>query len=71
MCINPKCVLLKQGKAIKSRDALSSMAIGFSGLSTVLLGIQIPHFSPYKISHFDTEHFKLTASAFCEEERIC
>lgn len=68
MCVNPKCVSFKHGRALKSRDALSSLAIGFSGLSSVLLGMPIPHFSPYKISQFNTEQFKTAASPFCKEE---
>lgn len=68
-CVNPACVSVKAGKAVKSRDALSSLAIGFSGLCHCLLGVTMPHFSPYKISQFDTDNFKNISLAFVKEER--
>ena len=69
LCINPNCVSVKYGRATKCRDALSSLAIGISGLAFVTLGVAVPRFSPTKISQYDTEEFNNKASAFCKEEK--
>ncbi|KAI9244646.1 hypothetical protein EDC94DRAFT_437722 [Helicostylum pulchrum] len=50
ICINPGYVSVKHGRATKSRDVLSSLAIDLSGLSSIVLGAPIPCFSPTKIS---------------------
>jgi hypothetical protein len=69
MCVNSACVSVKYGISTKSRDALSSLAIGFSGLTSCILGMPIPHFSQTKISQYETEDFKIKASVFLQEER--
>jgi hypothetical protein len=54
MCVNLDCVSVKYGRSTKSRDALSSLAIGLSGLTSCILGMPIPHFSQTKISQYET-----------------
>ncbi|CEG78297.1 hypothetical protein RMATCC62417_12928 [Rhizopus microsporus] len=46
MCVNPKCVTVKSGKSTKSRDALSSLAIGLSGLTQCSIGSPPSHYLP-------------------------
>jgi hypothetical protein len=69
MCINPEWISVKHGRSTKSRDVLSSLVIGLSGLTSCVLGVPIPHFSPNQISQYDTEKFKTRASALLEEEK--
>ncbi|CAO3646917.1 unnamed protein product [Mucor hiemalis] len=68
MCVNLECVTAKYHRSVKSRDALSSLAIGLTGLSMCLLGKPIPHFSQNSISQYETEKFKLQASVLLNEE---
>ena len=69
-CVNPACVSVKNGRAIKSRDRLSSLSIGLAGLCYCLFGTTMPHFSPNKISQYDTDHFKKLSLAFVKEEPV-
>ncbi|KAG1456908.1 hypothetical protein G6F57_015001 [Rhizopus arrhizus] len=61
LCRNPDCVLVSNKKAIKSRDNLSALAIGLSGLCSLLFQETFPELSA-KISHFNTEYINKTAS---------
>ncbi|ORE06180.1 hypothetical protein BCV72DRAFT_329348 [Rhizopus microsporus var. microsporus] len=45
MCVSPKCVAVKSGKSAKSQGALSSLAIGLSGLTQCLIGSPLPPFA--------------------------
>ncbi|KAG2233693.1 hypothetical protein INT48_009437 [Thamnidium elegans] len=56
VCYNEECVTVKAGKATHDRDALSSLAIGLSGLAMLLFGVTFPVFSS-KASQFNTEQF--------------
>jgi hypothetical protein len=69
MCVNLDCVSVLYGRSTKSCDALSSLAIGLSGLTSCILGMPIPHISQTKISQYKTEDFKTKASVLLEEER--
>ena len=62
MCTNPSCVSVKNRKAAKSRNALSALAIGLVGFSTVLFGVKFPAFNT--ISQNNTEDFINITSAF-------
>ncbi|ORE15609.1 hypothetical protein BCV71DRAFT_273597 [Rhizopus microsporus] len=61
-CVNPDCPSVLAGKATHVRDSLSAMAIGLSGLATLLFGATFPQFdpkrSPSKTAEF--EHFAAT-----------
>ncbi|ORE19450.1 hypothetical protein BCV71DRAFT_283364 [Rhizopus microsporus] len=46
MCVNPKCVAVNSGRSIKSRNALSSLAISLSGLTRCLIGSLLFYHSP-------------------------
>jgi hypothetical protein len=46
LCRNPKCVIVKNNKAPKSRDSLFALAIGISGLCKLLFKQTLPIFSP-------------------------
>lgn len=69
MCVNLECVSVKYGRSIKSRDGLSSLAIGLSSLTFCLLGVSLPHFRQDKISKYQTEKLKNLASFLLEEEK--
>ncbi|KAI9269674.1 hypothetical protein EDC94DRAFT_645929 [Helicostylum pulchrum] len=55
-CTNPLCVSVHYKRAIKSRDALSALAIGVVGLSTLLFGAEPSPFND-KISRASTEDY--------------
>ena len=61
LCRNPDCVLVSNKKAIKSRNNLSALAIGLSGLCSLLFQETFPELSA-KISHCNTEFIYKTAS---------
>ena len=61
LCRNSDCVLISNKKAIKSRDNLSALAIGLSGLCNLLFQETFPELSA-KISHCNTEFINKTAS---------
>ncbi|ORE05627.1 hypothetical protein BCV72DRAFT_330542 [Rhizopus microsporus var. microsporus] len=61
LCRNPKCVIVKNNKASKSRDSLSALAIGISGLCKLLFRQTLPVFSP-SISHSNTDFISITPS---------
>ncbi|KAG2231944.1 hypothetical protein INT48_005659 [Thamnidium elegans] len=63
VCYNEECVAVKAGKATHGRDALSSLAIGLSGLAMLLFGVTFPVFSS-KTSQSNTEQFNNKAVAF-------
>ena len=60
--VNPDCPSVLAGKSIHARDSLRAMAIGLSGLATLLFGATFPQFdpkrSPSKTAEF--EHFAAT-----------
>jgi hypothetical protein len=62
ICTNPSCVSVRNGKAVKSRDALSALAIGLVGFNTVLFDEKFPTFNT--ISQTNTEEFINITSAF-------
>ncbi|CEG79897.1 hypothetical protein RMATCC62417_14308 [Rhizopus microsporus] len=64
MCVNPKCVAVKSKKSTNSRDALSSLAIGLSGLTQCLIGSPLPPFAQSQISQFNTDTFNKLSWSF-------
>ncbi|KAL4214388.1 hypothetical protein AB4K20DRAFT_1880130 [Rhizopus microsporus] len=46
ICDNPNCVSAQAKKAVKGRDTLYAMAIGLSGLATLLFDATFPQFDP-------------------------
>ncbi|GAN09352.1 hypothetical protein MAM1_0261d08878 [Mucor ambiguus] len=63
VCTNPGCVIRSRGDTHKGRDSLSSLAIGFAGLSAVAIGQPIPCFDPNTISKLKTDNYKFLAKA--------
>lgn len=61
LCRNQNCVLFKNKKATKCRDDLSAMAIGISGLSTVLFHETLPAFRT-NVSQYNTEFITNTST---------
>ncbi|ORE08292.1 hypothetical protein BCV72DRAFT_91333 [Rhizopus microsporus var. microsporus] len=61
LCRNPKCVVVRNNKASKSRGPLSALAIGISGLCKLLFKQILPIFSP-RISHSNTDFISITSS---------
>ncbi|KAI9246549.1 hypothetical protein EDC94DRAFT_664910 [Helicostylum pulchrum] len=62
-CTNPLCVPVRYKSAIKSRDALSALAIGVAGLSTLLFGAESLPFNN-RISRTSTEDYIIKTSTF-------
>ncbi|KAI8081253.1 hypothetical protein BDF21DRAFT_338917, partial [Thamnidium elegans] len=54
LCIHPRCISVIKKCGSKSRDALSALAIGLVGVSTLIFGTSMPPFNT-KISQFNTE----------------
>ncbi|ORE22848.1 hypothetical protein BCV71DRAFT_284282, partial [Rhizopus microsporus] len=48
--VNPDCPSVLAGKSIHARDSLRAMAIGLSGLATLLFGATFPQFDPKRSS---------------------
>ncbi|CEI87086.1 hypothetical protein RMCBS344292_01506 [Rhizopus microsporus] len=67
LCRNPDCVLVSNKKAVKPRDDLSVLAIGLSGLCSLLFQETFPELSA-KISHCNTDFINKTASFLNERE---
>ena len=67
LCRNPDCVLVSNKNAIKPRDDLSVLAIGHSGLCSLLFQETFPELSA-KISHCNTEFINKTTSFFNARE---
>ena len=61
--VNPDCPSVLAGKATHVRDSLSAMAIGLSGLATLLFGATFPQFDP-KRSPSKTVEFEHLAATF-------
>ena len=60
-CLNPRCVSVKNYKAVQSRDKTSALAIAVSGFSYMLFNEPLPVFNPYT-SQSNGEFFsKITA----------
>ncbi|KAG2207047.1 hypothetical protein INT46_009180 [Mucor plumbeus] len=59
VCTNPAYILLKSGSSHKERDAISSLAIGLSGVSYLALGVPFPSFSP-SVGHHHTGFTDIT-----------
>jgi hypothetical protein len=49
LCKNPKCVIVKNNKAFKSRDSLSALAIGIFGLYKLFLYSHLASVTPILI----------------------
>ncbi|CEI92689.1 hypothetical protein RMCBS344292_06942 [Rhizopus microsporus] len=45
VCVNPSCPSVKAGQSTHARDTLSAVAIGLSGMATLLLGTTFPQFN--------------------------
>ncbi|KAI9354377.1 hypothetical protein BD770DRAFT_324854 [Pilaira anomala] len=70
ICRNQNCALVTNKKATKCRDDLSALAIGISGLSTILFKETLPAFQ-MKFSQFNTEQFlKYTATFINRKSRL-
>lgn len=54
-CINSKCISVINKKSIQTRDKVSALAIGLSGMSHLLFGETFPVFTPKCISQFNTD----------------
>ncbi|CEI97435.1 hypothetical protein RMCBS344292_11567 [Rhizopus microsporus] len=67
LCRNPDCVLVLNKTAVKPRDDLSALAIGLSGLCSLLFHETFPELSA-KISHCNTVFINKTASFFNTRE---
>lgn len=61
VCMNPSCVTVRSGCAVKSRDTLSALAIGISGFSQLLYGDTLPEYSP-RIGTSKTNYINITAT---------
>ena len=61
--VNPDCPSVLAGKSIHARDSLRAMAIGLSGLATLLFGTTFPQFDP-KRSPSKTAEFEHRAATF-------
>ncbi|KAL4210223.1 hypothetical protein AB4K20DRAFT_1968328 [Rhizopus microsporus] len=61
--VNPDCPSVLAGKATHARDSLSTMAIGLSGLATLLFKATFPQFDP-KRSPSKTVEFEHLAATF-------
>ncbi|KAG1176861.1 hypothetical protein G6F70_003074 [Rhizopus microsporus] len=59
--VNPDCPSVLAGKATHARDSLSAMAIGLSGIATLLFGATFPQFDP-KRSPSKTAEFEHLAA---------
>jgi hypothetical protein len=55
-CINPNCISVQSGRARNHETKVSSMAIGISGLSTLIFQETLPIFSTNNISQFNTDY---------------
>ncbi|ORE03237.1 hypothetical protein BCV72DRAFT_279563 [Rhizopus microsporus var. microsporus] len=62
-CVNPDFPSVLAGKAIHARDNISAMAIGLSGLTTLLFGAIFPQFDP-KYSLSKTAEFEYLSATF-------
>ncbi|CEJ02967.1 hypothetical protein RMCBS344292_16959 [Rhizopus microsporus] len=62
--MNPSCPSVKAGQNPHARDTLSDVAIGLSGMATLLLGTTFPQFNR-NISSSQTEQFNQLAADFC------
>ncbi|ORE19488.1 hypothetical protein BCV71DRAFT_262880 [Rhizopus microsporus] len=63
ICDNPNCVSAQAKKAVKGRDTLYAMAIGLSGLATLLFDATFPQFDP-QASQSNTDKFRTNAASF-------
>ncbi|KAI8876119.1 hypothetical protein K501DRAFT_201117, partial [Backusella circina FSU 941] len=59
-CENPDCITFESKKASKSRDQLSSLAIGLAGLSRLLFNATFPVFD-HTVSQNNTDLFNKNA----------
>ena len=64
VCVNLPCPSVKAGQSIHARDTLNAVAIGLSGMATLLLGTTFPQFNR-NISPSQTDQFNQLAAAFC------
>lgn len=69
LCCNRHCLLVQNKTAIQPRDALSSLAIGLSGLCNLVFGCTFPCFS-LKLSQCNTNFQNLTSSFLNERTRM-
>ena len=64
VCVNPSCPSVKAGQNTHARDTLNAVAIGLSGMATLLFGTTFPQFNR-NISPSQTDQFSQLAAAFC------
>jgi hypothetical protein len=69
-CINPVCVSVKNKRPIQARDQVSAMAIGLSGLSTLLFQQTFPEFATKIVSQFNTDYINFTTASFFIQSEI-
>jgi hypothetical protein len=70
-CENELCISLMHGQASQGRDALSALAIGLKGLTTLLLGAPFPPLDS-SLGPLTDEKFKELATYFSKKEsRVC
>lgn len=62
-CVNPLCPLSSQARSTQARDRLSALAIGVSGLSTLIFGETLPQFN-HKLSGYNADKFETNAANF-------
>ncbi|CEG77272.1 hypothetical protein RMATCC62417_12056 [Rhizopus microsporus] len=62
--VNPSCPSVKADQNTHARDTLSAVAVGLSGMATLLLGTTFPQFNR-NISSSQTDQFNQLAAAFC------
>ncbi|KAG2235702.1 hypothetical protein INT48_009117 [Thamnidium elegans] len=62
-CTNPLRISVRYKRVIKSRDALSALAISIVGLSTLLFGVEPPPFNN-RVSRISTEDYIIKTSIF-------
>ncbi|GAN10660.1 hypothetical protein MAM1_0383d10205 [Mucor ambiguus] len=65
VCTNPHCVLVKKRMFHKIRDAVSSLAIGLTGLHAAIFGSPLGPFDPKGISHSNTDNMYDATISFC------
>ncbi|KAI9251157.1 hypothetical protein EDC94DRAFT_526688, partial [Helicostylum pulchrum] len=64
VCSNNNRVSVKLDCSHKSRDSVSALAIGISGLTSLIFGLPLPPFNPKKISHSNTDQINNAVTSF-------
>lgn len=68
-CTNPSFISVISKRAIKSRNSLSTFAIGLVGLGTVLFRDPFPQSQSHKISENNAEEYFHKTSSFLLQEK--